>query len=128
VAATCGGPSFKPTDTSRVEIEYTEFSDADLNTTATVRGYSLGNSNEVLKKQSLPAVGMPRRDHFYNAGLGGNNIANGNITTFDSTQNGIVNGRSGRFDKLNTGRKAYGNPTQGDLQQANLTNTSNADC
>ena len=30
---------------------------------------------------------------------------------------------SGRFDKLNAGRKAYGNPTQGDTQMANKTST-----
>jgi hypothetical protein len=35
----CGGPSFKPNDTSRVEIEYVEYKEADLSSTDVVRGY-----------------------------------------------------------------------------------------
>jgi hypothetical protein len=77
--ATCGGPSFKPNDTSRVEVEYVEFKDADLNTSDVIRTYTLGlTSNDTLKRGSLPATDMPRRDHYFTAGAGGNMVANDN--------------------------------------------------
>ena len=77
VQSVCGGPSFKPNDTSRVEIEYVEFRDADLNATDVVRGYVL-NSNDTTKRASVPVTGMPRRDHFFWASLGGNQVSGAN--------------------------------------------------
>ena len=71
---------------------------------------------------------MPRRDHYFNASLGGNNIANGNQTTYNASTNGTVFGRSGRYDKVAGGRHVYGNPTQGDTLLANLSSQALADC
>jgi hypothetical protein len=71
---------------------------------------------------------MPRRDHYFGALVGGNNIANDNTTSYNSSTNGTIWGKSGRYDEIAGGRKAYGNPTQGDMQLANLTTTSAADC
>jgi hypothetical protein len=73
VQSVCGGPSFKPNDTSRVEIEFVEFKDADLTVTDPVKGYVLG-SNDTTKRASSPVTGMPRRDHFFGAYAGGNLI------------------------------------------------------
>jgi len=77
VAATCGGPSFKPNDTTRVEIEFVEFADANLTVTDPVTGYTL-TANTTAKRASSPVTGMPRRDHFFQASLGGNSIQNNN--------------------------------------------------
>lgn len=62
--------------------------------------------------------------------MGGNAIANGNITAYSasSTTLGPVFGRSGRYDEVALGRKAYGNPTQGATQIGNLTDQAQADC
>jgi hypothetical protein len=128
VQATCGGPSFKPTDATKVEIEYVEFRNAEVDVNSTVTGYSLG-SNSTVKRASQPVSGMPRRDRFFSSDMGGNMIANVNQTTFNATGTSLpVIGRSGRFDKTNTGRKAYGNNQQGDTVLANLTNQAHADC
>jgi len=81
VQALCGAPAFKPTDTSRVEVEYVEFREGEINTTATVVGYNSQTSVSSAKRTAAPAVGLPRRDHIFRSELGGNNIANGNITT-----------------------------------------------
>lgn len=77
VQSVCGGPSFKPNDTSRVEIEFVEFRDADLTVTDAVKGYTL-NSNDTTKRASSPVTGMPRRDHFFWASLGGNTVSGAN--------------------------------------------------
>jgi len=77
VQSVCGGPSFKPNDTTRVEIEYVEFRDSDLTVTDPVTGYTLG-SNSTTKRASSPVTGMPRRDHFFQASLGGNAVPNSN--------------------------------------------------
>lgn len=128
VQSTCGGPSFKPNDTSKVEIEFVNFKDADLNSSSVVRGLGV-HSNDTNKRQSIPATGMPRRDHYFAQSFGGNNIANANYTSnYDVAVNGTVWGRSGRYDKVAGGRKAYGNPTQGDSQIGNLTNQADLDC
>lgn len=126
VQAACGGPSFKPNDTSKVEIEYVEFRGSDLSND-TVRALGLGSSNQ-LQRNSTPAANMPRRDHFFNMELGGNQIANANSTNYNASVNGTIFGRSGRYDEFGTGRKAYGNPTQGDSQMANLTDQSLPNC
>lgn len=39
VQAQCGGPSFRPNDTSKVEVEFVEFKDQDLNSSDVVIGY-----------------------------------------------------------------------------------------
>lgn len=127
VQAQCGGPSFKPNDTSRVEIEYVEFKDADLNSSDVVRTYTL-TSNDTNKRGSVPATGMPRRDHYFFAELGGNLLTNANQTTYNASTNGTVYGKTGRYDKVAGGRKAYNNPTQGDAQLANLTTTTAVTC
>lgn len=127
VQSTCGGPSFKPNDTSRVEIEYVQFKDSDVNTSTPVRGLGV-NSNDTNKRQSTAVTGMPRRDHYFAGSLGGNAIANANYTVYDATTNGTIWGKTGRYDKVAGGRLAYGNPTQGDAQLGNLTNQANLDC
>jgi len=127
VQAQCGGPAFLPNDTSRVEIEYVEFKDADLNSSDVVRQYTL-TSNDTNKRGSLPATGMPRRDHYFKALTGGNMIANDNQTTYNASTNGTIFGSSGRYDKVAGGRKVYNNPTQGNTQMATLNNLTNADC
>jgi len=79
----------------------------------------------------MPATNMPRRDHYFAASLGGNNVVNANITAYNASTNGTIWGVSGRYDKsVNAvqGRKAYGNPNQGDTQLANLTSQANSDC
>ena len=100
VEAACGGPSFKPSDISRVEIEYVEFRNSLLNTSEPVRGYNNGTSADAAKKASVPAVGMPRRNRAFQGELGGNQISNGNITTYNASVNGDVIGKSGRYDEL----------------------------
>jgi hypothetical protein len=129
VLANCGAPAFKPNDTTKVEIEYVEFLDANLNSSDVVRTYTL-TSNDTNKRGSVPATGMPRRDHYFNAELGGNNIANANITTYNSSTNGTLWGRSGRYDKSapKLERKVYGNPVQSDSSLGNLTVSTNLDC
>jgi hypothetical protein len=77
VQATCGGPSFKPNDTSRVEIEFVEFRDSDLNSSDVIRTYTL-SSNDTNKRGSVPATGMPRRDHYFQSYAGGNLVSNDN--------------------------------------------------
>lgn len=123
----CGGPSFKPSDIARVEVEYAEFRDADLNSADPVRAYNVIGSLDATKKASVPAVGMPRRDQAFRGDLGGNSIVNGNITTYTTTTQGAIFGRSGRYDEVAMGRKVYGNPTQGDAQLAFKNNTQ-PDC
>jgi hypothetical protein len=79
----------------------------------------------------MPATTMPRRDHYFAASVGGNMISNANITAYNASTNGTIWGVSGRYDKsVNAvqGRKAYGNPNQGDMQMANLTNQANSEC
>lgn len=72
---------------------------------------------------------MPRRDHYFGAELGGNNIANANITTYTTAaNNGTIWGRSGRYDEQAGGRKVYGNPTQGAAQLGNATSMSQPNC
>jgi len=128
VQATCGGPAFKPTDATKVEIEYVEFRQDELDVNSTVTGYTL-NSNSTVKRASQPVAGMPRRDRFFNTDMGGNMIANANQTVFNATGTSLpVIGKSGRFDKTNTGRKVYGNNQQGDTVMANLTNQAHSDC
>lgn len=127
VQAACGGPSFKPNVTDRVEIEYVEFRAEELAATDIVVGYVSGSMN-MTKRASAPVTGQPRRDHFFKSELGGNLVSNANSTTYNASVNGTVFGRSGRYDKSVGGRKAYGNPTQGDTQTGILTNQANADC
>lgn len=127
VQAVCGGPSFKPNDTSRVEIEFVEFRDADLNSSDVIRTYTL-TSNDTLKRGSVPATGMPRRDHYFQSYAGGNLVSNDNYTTYNASTNGTVYGKTGRYDRVAGGRKAYGNPSQGDTQLGNLTNQAHPDC
>jgi hypothetical protein len=102
-----------------------------LNSSDPVIVYGTGNkgSNDPLKRASVPAVGMPRRDHYFAGGLGGNQITNGNITTYVSAAaNGTVWGRSGRYDELAGGRKVYGNPNQGASQLGNTTDMTQPNC
>lgn len=128
VQSTCGGPSFKPNVTDKVEIEFVAFKDADLNSSSPIVGLGT-HSNNTVKRQAIPATGMPRRDHYFQASLGGNSIANANYTTnYDASVNGTVWGRSGRYDKVAGGKRVYGNPTQGDAQLANLTTQADLDC
>lgn len=73
-------------------------------------------------------MSMPRRAHYFMAGLGANEVTNQNITAYVSnTTNGTAYGFSGRYDKNTAGFKVYGNPVQG-ASFGNLTNYSNADC
>jgi hypothetical protein len=131
VKAACGAPAFKPdsVNLTRFEFEYVTFADSSLNSSDAVIGYNSQNSNTTTKRQASPVAGIPRRDHYFNASLGGNQVVNQNVTAYtNSSFQGSVFGQSGRYDKLVGGRKVYGNPTQGDLQQGNLTNQSAADC
>jgi len=128
VQAQCGAPAFKPTDISRVEVEYVEFRDAEVNLTETVRGHNTLASSDANKKASTPAVGMPRRDHVFAGLAGGNSIANANITTYNATTQGAIYGQSGRYDENASGRKVYGNPTQGDTQLGFKSSQAHADC
>jgi hypothetical protein len=129
VSAACGAITFKPTDSSKVEIEYVEFKDADLNSSDPVVGLGTA-SNTTSKRQSVPATGMPRRDHYFMMELGGNQIVGDNQTqqTYNASTNGTMYGRSGRYDKVAGGVKAYGNPTQGVSPMGNLTDYSLLDC
>jgi hypothetical protein len=68
----CGAPAFKPSDISKVEIEYVEFRNGEVNTSEPVRAYNNGTAADLTKKQSVNAVGMPRRDHTFVGELGGN--------------------------------------------------------
>lgn len=126
----CGAPAFKPdpVNITRFEFEFVHYADSSLNSSEPVIGYTQ-NSNTTTKRQASPVAGIPRRDHYFNASLGGNLISNQNYTAYaNSSANGTVFGVSGRYDKLALGRKVYGNPTQGDTQLGNLTNLTNADC
>jgi hypothetical protein len=128
VKSACGAPSFKPNDTSRVEIEYVEYRDTNVNLTE-VGVLSGVSSNSTAKRTSPPVTGMPRRDHYFIGELGGNQIINQNTTAYvNSSVNGTIYGRSGRYDETAAGRKVYGNPTQGDMQLGNLTDLSLPDC
>lgn len=71
---------------------------------------------------------MPRRNQYFYADAGANMIANGNHTAYNASTNGTIVGRSGRYDKTQGGRKAYGNTNQAAGQKANLTSQANADC
>lgn len=128
ISAACGAITFQPSDASKVEIEYVEFKDADLNTTASVVGLGTA-SNTTSKRQALPATGMPRRDHYFFAEQGGNQIVGDNQTqqVYNASTNGTMYGRSGRYDKVAGGKKVYGNPTQGAMY-GNLTSQSLLDC
>ena len=130
VEAGCGAPAFRPNTTDRVEIEYVEFRNADVNQSEVVRGYNNGTAYELTKKQSTPAVGMPRRGQFFFAELGGNLVQNANMTTYNASVNGTVYGRSGRFDESASTpqRKVFGNPTQGNTQLGMKFNQTHADC
>ena len=105
-----------------------EFTDANLNSSDAVRGYNTNPSNDVLKKNSVPAIGMPRRNQAFSGDVGGNNIGNANITNYNATTQGSIFGRSGRYDELGTGRKVFGNPTQGNTQLGIKTNQAVPDC
>jgi hypothetical protein len=130
VQSTCHAPAFIPTDTSRVEIEYVEYRDNQVNSTGTDTVVYTGSSTGTAKKQAQPAVGLPRRDHYFNGDIFGNAVAaGGNITAYTSVAvNGAVWGKSGRYDEIAGSRKVYGNPTQGLTQMGNLTDLSLPDC
>lgn len=113
-----------------VEIESVEFNSADVNSSDVVVGYGGGiNTNQSIHRDGSPALGMPRRDHYFFGEAGGNAIANDNYTAYVSnTTNGTIYGRSGRYDKVAGGAKVYGNPTQGPNQLGNLTSLSEPNC
>lgn len=74
-------------------------------------------------------TGMPRRDHYFMAEVGGNAIPNGNITAYTtSANNGTVWGRSGRYDEVAAGKKVYGNPTQGNSSLGFASDMSQPNC
>ena len=75
------------------------------------------NSNTTAKRFAPFASGWPRREAVFLADIGGNAVQYSNSTDVKSTVTGVV-GRSGRFDKLNSGRKAYGTIEQGDSKLA----------
>ena len=92
-------------------------------------GSASKGSNDPTKRGASPFAGMPRRDHYFFAEVGGNNIANANITAYTTVaNNGTIWGRSGRYDELVAGMKVYGNPTQGDSQKGNLTDYTQSEC
>lgn len=130
VSAACGGPSFQPNDTNaKYEYEYVEFRDSDVvNSSDSVRGYNNLTSVDPLKRSGTPATGMPRRNQFFRADSGANMVASGNFSTYNASTNGTLGGRQGRYDKVQGGRKAYGNTNQAAGQLSMLTNTSNPTC
>ena len=137
VKATCGGPAFQPDlsglNYTKFEFEYVTYQDANLNTSDALVTYATTgqNSNSTTKRQGVPAAGLPRRDHYFNAGLGGNRVVNANTTLdsqYSNVTNGTIFGNSGRYDKTAGGRKLYGNLNQAAGQLSNLTNQANADC
>lgn len=72
---------------------------------------------------------MPRRDHYFFGELGGNQIVNQNTTAYvNSTFNGTVWGKSGRYDEVALSKKVYGNPTQSATSLGNLTDQSVSEC
>ena len=135
VSAACGGPSFKPNDTSKVEIDYVEFLNSDVVNASDV-GRPLNSTighNDTLKRYSPPVTGMPRRFQTFKAEVGGNmvykqaydgSVANTTTTTV------YTKGHSGRFDKnaATLARKVFGNPTLGDSQLAMRDSYSQAEC
>jgi len=135
VQAMCGGPAFKPnvtdgvTTLNKFEIEFVTYRDGETNATGTdaIRTYTL-TSNDTVKRASAPATQMPRRDHYFASAAGGNQVVNQNYTSYNASTNGTVYGISGRYDRSNSLKKLYGNPTQSDSAMSNLTNPSNADC
>lgn len=129
VLTSCGAPGFKPVgnNSASFEYEYTYFKDTDLTATdAVVTG--AGAQSNTTRSKAAPAAGMPRRDHFFQSQVGANMIANGNLTTYNSTINGNVFGVSGRYDKVAGGRKVWGTQTQGDAQLGQFTQNSTSDC
>jgi hypothetical protein len=120
-----------PSDISKVEIEYVEFRNESLNVSDAIMGSGASTSkgsNDVSKRASVPASGMPRRNQYFNSETGGNSIANQQVTTYSAANNGTMIGRSGRYDEVAGGRKVYGNPTQGASQLGNLTDYTQAEC
>jgi hypothetical protein len=86
-------------------------------------------SNDVAKRGSAPVTGMPRRDHYFWAEVGGNTIPSGNITAYTTAaNNGTIWGRSGRYDEVAAGRKVYGNPTQGAASLGFASDMSQPNC
>lgn len=133
LSAACGAIGFQPSDTSKVEIEYVEFRQEQVNSTdpvvlSGVSGTGKG-SLDVAKRGSAPVIGMPRRDHYFFAEVGGNSIPSGNLTAYTtSANNGTIWGRSGRYDEVATGRKVYGNPTQGSASLGFASDMSQPNC
>lgn len=93
-----------------------------------MRGYNNLTSVDPLKRAGLPATGMPRRNQYFYADSGANMIANGNVTVYNASTNGTIVGHSGRYDKVQGGRKAYGNTNQAAGQLSMLTNSTLATC
>lgn len=130
VQSTCHAPAFLPTTTdfSKVEIEYVEYRDNQVNATGvdTVVGY---NQPVASRRQSQPAIGFPRRDHYFFGDVGGNSVPSGNYSTYTNVAtNGEIWGRTGRYDEIAGSRKVYGNPTQGLTSLGNLTSQALPDC
>jgi hypothetical protein len=114
VSTSCGAPTFKPSVVTNVEIEYVEFNSTQLNSSDPVLQYGdSGNlgSNDANKRASSPATGMPRRNQYFEKEVGGNSISSNYITDYDSATNGTIIGKSGRYDEIAGGKKAFGNPT-----------------
>ena len=130
VQSTCHAPAFTPTTTdySKVEIEYVEYRDSQHNS-STVIPYNTASSSSTTKRQAAPQTGYPRRDQYFFGDIGGNMVPLGNITAYTNVAtNGVIMGRSGRYDEIAGGRKVYGNPMQGASQLGNLTDLSLPDC
>jgi len=132
VQAMCGAPAFLPTgDLTKAEIEYVEYRDNEVNQTGTNTVFTTGQpSNSNTKKQAQPAIGLPRRDHYFFGDIGGNAVAaGGNLTAYTNVAtNGAIWGRSGRYDEIAGSRKVYGNPTQSLMSMGNLTDQAQPDC
>lgn len=121
VQAACGAASFLPNDTSKVEIEYVQFANSSLNASDPIVGYGTYSSNSTNHRQAEPQVGMPRRDHYFKAAQGANEVVNQNITAYNSSAtNNTAWGVSGRYDKTTGGRKVWGAANQG-VSYGNLT-------
>jgi len=59
--AKCGGPSFKPSNTTGVEIEYIEFRTSDIVNMDPGNNFLESNVNLTAKRLSPPLTGMPKR-------------------------------------------------------------------
>jgi hypothetical protein len=126
IKTACGAPAFKPSDVTKVEVEYLDISDAQtVSTVAPISGTGTHNSVSTTKRAAPPATGLPVRFSNFRGELGGNQVYLQNITTEGTTK---LQGKSGRFDRLVAGRKAYGNPTQGDTQEAARIVSGTVEC